>query len=101
MANKQFRSKKHMDFIRKQRCCICGATNVEAHHLLRPWRGHRGMSMKSGDENLVPLCVRHHRELHHYGDEDSYWKEVDGQTEFGRRTAYRLWLASPHYEELD
>jgi hypothetical protein len=31
------------------------------------------MSRKVGDEYTVPICRLHHRELHRYGDEASWW----------------------------
>lgn len=31
------------------------------------------MSMKSGDNWAVPLCSRHHRELHDIGDEKAFF----------------------------
>lgn len=50
-------------------CCLKKYTHnceghTEVHHLLRPWIGSRGMSLKSDDRNVAPLCMKHHRELH-------------------------------------
>ena len=34
------------------------------------------MSLKVGDEFTVPLCRTHHRELHHGGNELSWWHDM-------------------------
>lgn len=54
--------------VRSHGCCICKNPVADAHHLRIV--GHkRGMSVKNGDEFTVPLCRRHHEELHAMGDE--------------------------------
>lgn len=41
---------------------------ADAHHLRIV--GHkRGMSVKNGDDYTIPLCRKHHEELHSWGDE--------------------------------
>ena len=77
---------------------ICKTTqSIEAHHLLKPWQGGRGMGMKAGDQNAVPLCATHHRELHHHGDEFYYFESRIGDRHAGKMLAMRLWLSSPFY----
>jgi len=33
------------------------------------------MGRKVSDEFAVPLCVGHHRELHRFGDERTWWRK--------------------------
>lgn len=63
--------RRYLSFIRSHHCSFWVRGNpggcegrTEAHHLLDPEVGERGMGMKSSDENAVPLCMKHHRELH-------------------------------------
>lgn len=92
-------SPTHLKFIRTLPCCICGAVRVEAHHLLRPWEGERGMGMKSGDQNTIPLCPTHHRLLHNTGDELRFFRERKGDERFGKFTAIQCWLKSPVFKK--
>jgi hypothetical protein len=36
----------------------------------------RAMGRKVSDEFTVPLCRGHHREVHHCGDEITWWKNI-------------------------
>jgi len=72
---------------------------VEAHHLLKPWQGSRGMGMKAGDQNAVPLCPEHHRELHHYGDEYAYFEWACNDPQEGKLKGMELWFKSPAYKQ--
>jgi hypothetical protein len=46
----------------------------EAHHIR--FAQPRALSRKVSDEYTVPVCRLHHRELHSYGDEASWWAGV-------------------------
>jgi len=86
--------------VREQPCMVCGNDyGVEAHHLMRPWRDGRGMGMRAGDDNAVPLCSDHHRALHARGDEIAFFEETLGDGEAGQFTARSLWYRSPSYKE--
>lgn len=62
----------HLAFIRCQPCCICGDTvSVEAHHP----RFMAGMARKADDKAAVPLCGRHHRELHGMNERE-FWASL-------------------------
>ena len=98
---KQMKVPKHLDYIRHMPCCICGKVGVEAHHLMRPWSGSRGMGMKAGDQNSVPLCPDHHRALHQAGNEEKFFTQTMGDESFGKSLAMRLWYSSPHYRETE
>ena len=72
------RSQRHLRFVAARPCIIC-ATNVDvhAHHIkmpdgriLKPMASNIGM--KSDDRYTLPLCRRHHEELHATG-EKKFW----------------------------
>jgi ERF superfamily len=69
------RDKDHLRFICKQPCTVCGRTPCEAHHLR--FAQPRAMGRRVSDEFTVPLCRLHHRELHHVGNELSWWKGLN------------------------
>lgn len=63
-------TQKHLALVRAMPCCLCGDdVHVEAHHP----RFGVGMAQKCDDEMAVPLCGRHHRELHAFGSEREFW----------------------------
>jgi hypothetical protein len=70
-------TKKPSDYCRliaELPCAVCGLEGTtQAHHLLRT--GHHGLSLKSGDRFVVPLCVKHHEALHHSGDEVAFFAD--------------------------
>ena len=92
------KNKKHLSFIHEHACCLSFVGGCDgplhAHHLLRPWSGKRGMGMKAGDENTIPLCMGHHGALHMRGDEDGFFAETCGDSEYGRNTAKQFWQQS-------
>ena len=60
-----------MAMVRSHGCCICKNPAADAHHLRIV--GHsRGMSIKNGDQFTIPLCRKHHDELHAFGDERTF-----------------------------
>ena len=97
------KNKKHLIYVSLQQCCLnvvsedwCNG-NVQAHHLLKPFDGKRGMGMKASDKNVVPLCYYHHALLHDKnGDEDSFWIKFSLPEDFGRLKAKEFWEQSPH-----
>lgn len=98
MANKKIRliNKKHLQYVASQDCMICGETPVQAHHLLKPNTGFRG-GVKAGDDNVVPLCFKHHAELHtKFGDEEKFFEHYTYDTDAGRRKATELYALSPY-----
>jgi hypothetical protein len=98
---KRYVNLKHLEYVRSKPCYICGSMgDIEAHHLLKPWRGGRGMSLKAGDENSIPLCFNHHRELHQTGNEEKFFLKKNGSGDDGKFYARLLWLRSPHYERI-
>ena len=57
------------------------------------------MGMKAGDENAIPLCTKHHADLHARGDELAFFVESGYSPNHGKAIAMGLWLGSPFYKE--
>ncbi|MEP5767715.1 hypothetical protein, partial [Nisaea sp.] len=49
-------------------------TPSDAHHVR--FAQPRAMSRKVGDDFTVPLCRKHHRDLHHCGNEAAFWHDM-------------------------
>jgi len=65
------RSKAHLAFVASQPCLVYRASPCDAHHLkvAHP----RSLGRKVSDEFTVPLCRKHHHELHRHGNEATWW----------------------------
>ncbi len=50
-------------WVKTQPCMCCGQPADDAHHLIG-W-GQGGVGTKAHDIFIIPLCRRHHRQLHH------------------------------------
>jgi hypothetical protein len=70
----RLRDKEHCKFVASQPCIVCGRTPSEAHHIR--FAQPRALGRKVSDEYTIPVCRLHHRELHGYGDEASWWAAV-------------------------
>ena len=70
----RLRDKLHCKFVATHPCIVCGRTPTEAHHIR--FAQPRALGRKVSDEYTVPVCRLHHRELHRYGDEASWWAGV-------------------------
>lgn len=94
------RDQKHIDYVNKLPCCVCGSTrDVEAAHLkLRlPEIGKEmpGMAQKADDRFVTPLCHYHHQSgilAQHRVGEQRFWFEIHGRNPF--EIAARLWIES-------
>lgn len=91
---KKYQNAKHLAWIRTLPCLIEKAGyyahngDIQAHHLMKPYDGVRGMSLKSNDRNVIPLCQFHHQELHtKYGNEFAFFKAYGLPETFGQTTA--------------
>jgi hypothetical protein len=71
----RLRDKEHCKFVSRQPCVVCGRKPAEPHHLR--FAQPRALGRKVSDEYTVPVCRLHHRELHRYGDEASWWAGVN------------------------
>lgn len=69
------RSLPHLRYVMAQPCLLCARTPSDAHHLR--FTQARAMGRKVSDEYTVPLCRTHHRQLHHSGDEVSWWMAME------------------------
>ena len=84
------RSKAHLLFVAAQPCLVCQRTPCDAHHL--KFAQAKALGRKVSDEFTVPLCRDHHRELHRYGSERSWWSNVQIDA---LEIANALWQTSP------
>ena len=66
------RSKAHLAFVAAQPCLVCQSGACDAHHL-KMAQPH-SLGRKVSDEFTVPLCRKHHQELHRHGDERAWWQ---------------------------
>jgi hypothetical protein len=103
-----FRDQKHLAFVRTLPCTICKAgfishhRIVQAHHLLKPYVGTRGMSMKADDRNVIPLCLHHHHLLHSkFGSEKALFENYGMNPEFGKQYAQELWEKKSSIDHID
>ena len=70
----RLRDREHCKFVRTEPCVVCGRAPTEAHHIR--FAQPRALGRKVSDEYTVPVCRLHHRDLHGYGDEASWWAGV-------------------------
>ena len=70
----RLRDKEHCNFVASQPCIGAGRTPSEAHHIR--FAQPRALGRKVSDQHTVPVCRVHHRDLHGYGDEGSWWAGV-------------------------
>ena len=71
---RRIRDRDHIRHVMNQSCLICGRRPSDPHHLRLAQS--RALGRKVSDEFTVPLCRTHHREIHHCGDESSWWKNT-------------------------
>jgi hypothetical protein len=69
---RRVRDRDHVRHVARQPCLVCGRSPCDAHHLR--FAQSRALGRKVSDEFVVPLCRGHHREVHRYGDEGSWWR---------------------------
>ena len=87
------RSKTHLAFVASQPCLICKSTPCDAHHL--KVAGPSSLRRKVSDEFTVPLCRKHHQELHRRGNEANWWADLQIAP---IAIARQLWEASPAHD---
>jgi len=102
------RNPKHLAYIRSLPCSICKAgflshhKSVQAHHLLKPWIGTRGISMKADDRNVIPLCLYHHHLLHSkFGSEKALFENYGMKSDFAKSYAQQLWETGSTLTDID
>ena len=103
MKSRSYKNIKHLAFVRSLQCAVASNDcfgDVQAHHLMKPWKGWRGMALKSGDMNVIPLCHRHHMLLHDM-TEIRFFNSMGHSDDFGKILARSLWMQSPAWEILN
>jgi hypothetical protein len=70
----RLRDKEHLRFVASQPCLLCSAVPCDAHHLR--FSQPRALGRKVGDDFTVPLCRKHHRDLHDSGNEAAWWHDM-------------------------
>ena len=68
------RSKAHLRFVGAQPCLVCAQLPCDAHHL--KFAQTKAMGRKVSDEFVVPLCRKHHHDLHQHGNEMAWWANL-------------------------
>ena len=103
--SKRYVNKKHLVWVSELSCILeefnkgrC-ADEIQVHHLLKPFYSLRGMSLRSGDQDVISLCSGCHRALHLNGNELKYFHEIANNQNLGQEKCKQLWEESPHYEE--
>lgn len=71
----RLRSARYMAYIRTLPCLICGDKS-QAHHIT--YAQPRAMSSKTSDAFCVPLCAKHHHELHNSPLGERSWWACEG-----------------------
>tara|TARA_Y100000114_G_C11714132_1_gene305043 strand:+ start:567 stop:941 length:375 start_codon:yes stop_codon:yes gene_type:complete len=116
--SKRYINKKHLKWVHSLECTIysyfkseemmgnsyitnslCCYGVIQAHHLLKPHFSSRAMSMKAGDKDVIPLCMKCHTELHKTGNELKFFYNKTNNENYGKQKAIQTWLSSPYYEK--
>lgn len=86
----RFRSEKYLKHIRSKPCLVCGGY-AEAHHLT--FAQERAKGVKNGDQWCVPLCHKHHMEMHDFaGGEKTWWACQGIVPEVWAENEYSKWI---------
>ncbi len=95
--SKPQQNKGYLAYIRRQPCCVCGATRgVEAAHT-----GGRGLGQKACARRAIPLCRRHHTtgndSYHALGPAKfAQYHNIDIEALIGHYQSQGLLFESPH-----
>lgn len=66
----------YADYIRSLPCSACADdTTVQQHHLIDIEGIEKGIALKLPEVFSIPLCAKHHRELH---EDLQFWADVYG-----------------------
>lgn len=76
--------------------------SIQAHHLLKPSDGKRGWSLKAGDDQVIPLCVFHHAQLHtKFGNEFKFFEHYGFRKTAGQEYAKQLCEGNQNWYDND
>ena len=95
---KRLVDKQHLLYVTTLPCMICRAGflthggPVQAHHLLKPASGRRGFGLKANDNEVVPLCMFHHAQLHtKFGNEQKFFSNYGFKDDAAQKYAAELY----------
>ena len=72
----RIKDKEYLKWVASNPCILCQDTRCQAHHIT--FAMPRGISQKVGDQYTVPLCYKHHHQLHNCGlSEREFWAKID------------------------
>ena len=72
----KIKDKKYLRWVASNPCIICQQNDCNAHHITYAMK--RGISQKVGDQYTIPLCIKHHHQLHNCGmSERDFWAKID------------------------
>ena len=72
----KIKDKVYLKWVASNPCIICQQNGCNAHHI--QYAQHRGIGQKVGDQFTLPLCVKHHYQLHNCGmSERNFWEKID------------------------
>ena len=95
MKKNRVKDRKHLEAICEMECCVKDIScqgPTQAHHLMKPWIGGRGMGMRADDRNAVPLCYFHHSQLHtKFGNEFKFFAQHFRSETYGQELAKYLY----------
>jgi hypothetical protein len=89
------RDKEHLRYVASQPCLLCSAAPSDPHHIR--FAQPRAMGRKVGDDFTVPLCRKHHRDLHDSGNESAWWHDMGIEP---LEIARQLWVDSQKHRAL-
>ena len=101
----RYTNKKHLLWLAEKPCILQSYTkgfcsnDIQVHHLLKPLYSKRGMGLRAGDKDCVPLCVRCHRKLHLKGNEFKFFQEITELEDYVQLKAEYFWVTSPYNNE--
>lgn len=111
MAKKRkhrYENRKHLEWVASLPCLLTKAGiythggQIQVHHLLKPYDGVRGMSLRSNDKNVIPLCYHHHSLLHtKFGSEAAFFRHYGLPEDFGQTWAQAYFEFSQKQEQDD
>jgi len=102
--SKRYKDREHLEYVASLSCLLCKAgfyshsKEIQVHHLLKPADKKRGMSLRAGDDQVIPLCYHHHSTLHtKFGDEFKFFAHYGLPETFGQEWAKKLFEKSQLY----
>ena len=72
----RIKDKNYLKWVASNPCILCQQNGCNAHHIT--YAIPRGFGLKVGDQFTLPLCVKHHHQLHNCGmSERDFWTKID------------------------